>query len=65
LKKAVNGTKVIDNMNPAPALTLGAVDVVDGVTSITNTINPITAAWGPLLEKVRQFSKVVDVISEV
>lgn len=66
LNEAVGGvTGVGDNMNLAPSLLIGAGDLIDGVTSTTNTIIPVTAAWGPLLDKVKLFTEIVDKASEV
>jgi hypothetical protein len=66
LIEAVGGvTGVGDNMNLAPSLLIGAGDFIDGVTSTTNTIIPVTAAWGPLLDKVKLFTEIVDKASEV
>jgi phage-related minor tail protein len=62
LNKAVGEAS---DMEPAPALIADAGVVVDGVNSITNAINPIAAAWDPLLEKIKLFTKIVDGISEV
>jgi hypothetical protein len=65
LHEAVGEANNDVNMDPAPALINEARDVVDRANLITNTINPIATAWGPLLDKVKWFSNLVDKVSEV
>jgi hypothetical protein len=64
LIEAVDGVTGV-NMNPAPSLLIGAGEFIDGVTSATNTIIPVATAWGPLLDKVELFTKIMDKASEV
>ena len=65
LNEAVSQVKAIDTMNLAPSPLIGAGDLVDGAASTTNTFIPVTAAWGPLLNKVKRFTELVDKTSEV
>jgi hypothetical protein len=65
LHEAVSEAKVVDNINPAPSRIIDAVNVVDGINSTTSTVNSITAAWVPLLDKIKLFTEIVDGISEV
>jgi hypothetical protein len=65
LHEAVGEATAVDSMNPVPSLATGAGVVADRNTTIANTVNPITAAWGPLLDKVKLFSEIVDKVSEV
>jgi hypothetical protein len=62
LDEAVGKATVVDTMNPARSLLIGAGAVVDGVASATNAI---AAPWGPLLDKVKWFTAIVDKASEV
>jgi hypothetical protein len=63
LARVVHGPTGAD-MDPAPPVTFEDV-VVNGTRSAIDSISPIQAAWGPLLDKVKWFSDIVDVISEV
>ena len=65
LNEAVSQVKGVDSMNLAPSPLTGAGDLVDGVASTANTLIPVTAAWGPLLDKVKRFTELVDKASEV
>jgi hypothetical protein len=65
LNEAVGEATAVDNMNPVPSLATGAGVVVDRTTTIADTVNPISAAWGPLLDKVKLFSEIVDKVSQV
>jgi uncharacterized protein YjcR len=62
LDEAVGKATVVDTMNPARSLLIGPRAVVDDVTSATDAI---TAVWGPLLDKVKRFTEIVDKASEV
>jgi hypothetical protein len=65
LNEVVGEATNVDNMNPVPPLATGEGAVVDRITAISDTINPVMAAWDPLLEKIKLFSEIVDGISEV
>ncbi|KAN0107633.1 hypothetical protein V8E52_009952, partial [Russula decolorans] len=58
------GRTTLDNMKPVPLL-LSADGAVADVVSATRSINTISAAWTPLLEKIERYTKIVDKISEV
>ena len=65
LNEAVSQVKGVDNMNLAPSPLIDAGDLVDGAASYANTLISVTAAWGPLLDKVKRFTELVDKASEV
>jgi hypothetical protein len=65
LNEVVGEATDVDNMNFVPPLATGAGVVVDRITAIADTINPVMTAWDPLLEKIKLFSQIVDGISEV
>ena len=65
LNEAVSQVKAVDNMNLAPSPLIDAGDLVDGAASYANTLISVTAAWGPLLNKVKRFTELVDKASEV
>jgi hypothetical protein len=65
LNEGVGEATDVDSMNPVPPLAIGAGDMVDRVTAITSAINPVMAAWDPLLIKIKLFTEIVDGISEV
>lgn len=65
LDEAVREANVVDKMNLAPSLLIGAGGVVDGAASTTDTVIPVAAAWGPLLDKVKRLTEIVDKASEV
>jgi hypothetical protein len=58
LHEAVGEANDVVNMNPAPS-------GVDNVTSVMNAVDTISTTWLPLLDKIRQFTDIVDEISEV
>jgi hypothetical protein len=65
LNKVVGKAIDVDNMNPVPPRAIGTGVVVDRITAIADTINPVMAAWDTLLEKIKLFAEIVDEISEV
>jgi hypothetical protein len=58
LNEVVGEATDVDNMNPAPS-------GVDDVTSVMNAVDTISTTWLPLVDKIRQFTDIVDEISEV
>ena len=58
------GRTTLDNMQPVPLLHSADGSVADVVSAI-GSINTISAAWTPLLEKIEVCTKIVDGISEV
>jgi hypothetical protein len=65
LNEVVGEATDVDSMIPVPPLATGAGDMVDRVTATTGAINPVMAAWDPLLIKIKLFTEIVDGISEV
>jgi hypothetical protein len=65
LNEAVSEAKVLDNTNSAPSRIIDAGNVIESLISDANTVISTTAAWDPLLDKIRLFTEIVDGISEV
>jgi len=55
----------IDQIKPLPSSLEHATGLVDDAFPVYNTIEPISATWGPFLQKVEQLTRIVDKISEV
>jgi hypothetical protein len=53
----------VDRMELAPVL--GAEEAVNNVVPIISGIDTMTAAWEPLLNKIKLYTEIVDRISEV
>jgi hypothetical protein len=55
---------VLDSMIPAPLSTNQIQEADTSATGLTN-IRSVSATWGPLLQKIKLFSELVDSIAEV
>lgn len=66
IKEAITQQKdVLDNVIPAPSSINQIREAVDTSAAGLTNIRSVSAHWGPLLQKIRLFSELVDSITEV
>ena len=67
MKQAVvQGKDALDHMNLAPSSAVELVQqAIDSSTTLTNNIKSVSDTWGPLLQKIKLFTELVDEIAEV
>jgi hypothetical protein len=56
---------VLDSMIPPPLSINQIQEAVDSSATGLNNIQSVSATWGPLLQKIKLFSELVDSIAEV
>jgi len=67
MKQAVvQGKDALDHMKSAPSSVVEPIQgATDASTTVTNNIKSVSDTWGPLLQKIKLFSELVDKIAEV
>jgi hypothetical protein len=66
MEEAVTQQKnVFDSMMPAPSSIKPIQEAGDTSATGLNNIQSVSATWGPLLQKIKLFSELVDSIAEV
>jgi len=59
------GKDVLDRMKLMPSMFQRIRGATDVSGTVTNNIKPLSAVWGPLLQKIKIFTELVDEIAEV
>jgi len=59
------GNDELDHMKPIHSSFEPIQEVVDTSATLMNDIKSLSDTWGPLLQKIRLFSELVDTIAEV
>ena len=66
MEEAITQQKdVLDSMIPAPSSVKPIQEAVNTSATVLNNIRSVSAIWGPLLQKIKLFSELVDSIAEV
>jgi hypothetical protein len=61
----VQGNVVVDDMTPKPSSVEPIQGDIDTSAALINDFKSLSDAWGPLLQKIKLFSALVDSIAEV
>jgi hypothetical protein len=59
------GNLVFDRMKSIPSSLEHAAGTVDDSIAVFNNVKTIAAVWDPFLDKIRQFTEIVDKVAEV
>jgi hypothetical protein len=59
------GKDVLDRMKLMSSMFQRIRGAADVSGTVTNNIKPLSAVWGPLLQKIKIFTELVDEIAEV
>ena len=67
MKQAVvQGKDALDHMKSAPSSVVEPIQgAIDTSTTVANSVKSVSDTWGPLLQKIKLFTELVDGIAKV